>query len=300
MITPDRTGFSGDLFAGHTVFVTGGTSGIGAATAMLFAELGAEVAALGLAPAPRVIGERPDHPRVRVIEHDVRDHDGLARLISAEPRDRCPGQLRGRQPRPQGVRPRPLARGAGREPYRHHGRLPGRTAGSREGGRLRRQRLFHVRLLRQQGSAGVQREQGRRVPTHPVARRGVRPGRHPGERGCAGVRGDTARPGTCSTIRRPPRSCCAHPTGTVRKARGRRRGDRVSVLACRVIHLRGGPARGRGLSLRLSAHGGQNIVLLLAAVSGTSCSAFQCSTILPSRTRKRSTTARPRSPGAST
>jgi NAD(P)-dependent dehydrogenase (short-subunit alcohol dehydrogenase family) len=86
MTTPDRTGFSGDLFAGHTVFVTGGTSGIGAATAMLFAELGAEVAALGLAPAPLVIGERPDHPRVRVIEHDVRDHDGLARLISAEPR----------------------------------------------------------------------------------------------------------------------------------------------------------------------------------------------------------------------
>ena len=86
MITPDRAGFSGDLFAGHTVFVTGGTSGIGAATAMLFAELGAEVTALGLAPAPRVIGELPDHPRVRVIEHDVRDHDGLARLISAEPR----------------------------------------------------------------------------------------------------------------------------------------------------------------------------------------------------------------------
>ena len=50
MTTPDRAGFSGDLFAGHTVFVTGGTSGIGAATAMLFAELGAEVTALGLAP----------------------------------------------------------------------------------------------------------------------------------------------------------------------------------------------------------------------------------------------------------
>jgi NAD(P)-dependent dehydrogenase (short-subunit alcohol dehydrogenase family) len=66
-----------------TVFVTGGTSGIGAATAMLFAELGAEVTALGL--APRDAGERPVHPRVRVVEHDVRDHDGLARLIAAEP-----------------------------------------------------------------------------------------------------------------------------------------------------------------------------------------------------------------------
>ena len=53
MTTPDRAGFSSDLFAGRTVFVTGGTSGIGAATAMLFAELGAEVTALGLAPAGR-------------------------------------------------------------------------------------------------------------------------------------------------------------------------------------------------------------------------------------------------------
>jgi len=50
---------------------------------MLFAELGAEVTALGL--APRVVGELPVHKRVRVIEHDVRDQDGLARLISAEP-----------------------------------------------------------------------------------------------------------------------------------------------------------------------------------------------------------------------
>ncbi len=84
MTTPDRAGFSDDLFVAHTVFVTGGTSGIGAATAMLFAELGAEVTALGL--GPRVIGERPTHPRVRVIEHDVRDQAGLARLISTEPR----------------------------------------------------------------------------------------------------------------------------------------------------------------------------------------------------------------------
>jgi NAD(P)-dependent dehydrogenase (short-subunit alcohol dehydrogenase family) len=84
MSTADRAGLSDDLFAGQQVFVTGGTSGIGAATAMLFAELGADVTALGL--APRAAGERPAHPRVRVIEHDVRDHDGLARLISAEPR----------------------------------------------------------------------------------------------------------------------------------------------------------------------------------------------------------------------
>jgi NAD(P)-dependent dehydrogenase (short-subunit alcohol dehydrogenase family) len=84
MTTADRAGPSDDLFAGDTVFVTGGTSGIGAATAMLFAEHGAEVTALGL--APRAAGERPVHPRVRVIEHDVRDHAGLTRLISAEAR----------------------------------------------------------------------------------------------------------------------------------------------------------------------------------------------------------------------
>src|SRR5690242_2867989 len=75
-------GFSGDLFGGRTAFVTGGTSGIGAATALLLAELGADVAALGL-PA-RDPAELPAHPRVRVIEHDVLDRAGLARLISAE------------------------------------------------------------------------------------------------------------------------------------------------------------------------------------------------------------------------
>jgi hypothetical protein len=51
---------------------------------------------------------------------------------------------------------------------------------------------------------------------------------------------------------------------------------------------------------QLGGRATQNIVLLLAAVSGTSCEASQCSTILPSRTRKRSMTARPRSPGVST
>lgn len=75
-------GFSSDLFGGRTAFVTGGTSGIGAATALLFAELGAEVAALGL--IPRDVGELPDHPRVRIFEHDVLERDGLERLVSTE------------------------------------------------------------------------------------------------------------------------------------------------------------------------------------------------------------------------
>lgn len=76
-------GFSGDLFGGHTAFVTGGTSGIGAATALLFAELGADVAALGL--IPRDPAELPVHPRIRILEHDVLDREGLDRLISTEP-----------------------------------------------------------------------------------------------------------------------------------------------------------------------------------------------------------------------
>ncbi|WP_067179013.1 SDR family NAD(P)-dependent oxidoreductase [Microtetraspora niveoalba] len=78
------TGFREDLFTGRTVFVTGGTSGIGAATATVFAELGARVVALGL--APEVAAESPAHPRVRVVEHDVLDRDGLARHVRAEER----------------------------------------------------------------------------------------------------------------------------------------------------------------------------------------------------------------------
>ncbi len=79
---PMESGLRADLFEGRTAFVTGGTSGIGAATAMLFADLGAEVVALGL--APRDHRELPVHPGVRVVEHDVLDRDGLARLICAE------------------------------------------------------------------------------------------------------------------------------------------------------------------------------------------------------------------------
>jgi NAD(P)-dependent dehydrogenase (short-subunit alcohol dehydrogenase family) len=67
-------------FAGRRAFVTGGTSGIGAATAVLLAERGAEVTALGLSPADAA--DLPDHPRVHVVEHNVLDFSGLTGLLS--------------------------------------------------------------------------------------------------------------------------------------------------------------------------------------------------------------------------
>lgn len=74
-------GFDSRLFEDRTVLVTGGTSGIGAATADLFAELGARVTALGLRPADE--SELPDHPAARIVEQDVLDGEGLTRLITA-------------------------------------------------------------------------------------------------------------------------------------------------------------------------------------------------------------------------
>lgn len=72
-------GLAPDTFAGLHVLVTGGTSGIGAATADLLAELGSEVYALGLPPTDA--GELPRHERVHVVEQDVTDRDGLAGRI---------------------------------------------------------------------------------------------------------------------------------------------------------------------------------------------------------------------------
>lgn len=79
--------FASDLFAGRNVFITGATSGIGAATADLFARLGAEVLALGLPPKDRA--ELPDHEMVRVVEHDVTDREGLAQHIDCQDRIDC-------------------------------------------------------------------------------------------------------------------------------------------------------------------------------------------------------------------
>ncbi|MER7083286.1 SDR family NAD(P)-dependent oxidoreductase, partial [Saccharopolyspora kobensis] len=62
-----------------TVVITGGTSGIGAATALRFAERGSEVLAIGLPPAEP--GQLPAHERIAIAEQDVTDRSALAGLI---------------------------------------------------------------------------------------------------------------------------------------------------------------------------------------------------------------------------
>jgi NAD(P)-dependent dehydrogenase (short-subunit alcohol dehydrogenase family) len=71
------------LFKDKTVVVIGGTSGIGAAAASAFAELGAEVHAAGLNAGSKDV---PAGPRVFVTELDVRDAAALAWLIEPLPR----------------------------------------------------------------------------------------------------------------------------------------------------------------------------------------------------------------------
>ncbi|RAG31579.1 2-deoxy-D-gluconate 3-dehydrogenase, partial [Burkholderia multivorans] len=70
-------------FERKTVVVTGGTSGIGAHTALRFAEAGASVVSIGLqAAGPHA----PVHERIRHVELDVADSDALTRTIGALPR----------------------------------------------------------------------------------------------------------------------------------------------------------------------------------------------------------------------
>jgi NAD(P)-dependent dehydrogenase (short-subunit alcohol dehydrogenase family) len=79
--------FAKDLFADKTAIVTGGTTGIGQATAQYLAELGAKVYAVGLNrakvydDAKSEIGTFPDELGVEVVELDVTDRDGVRTLI---------------------------------------------------------------------------------------------------------------------------------------------------------------------------------------------------------------------------
>jgi len=70
--------FRSDLFAGRTAVVTGGTSGLGAATARVLARLGAEVHAVGLGAGAADF----DDPRIHVTELDVTDDAQLTALFA--------------------------------------------------------------------------------------------------------------------------------------------------------------------------------------------------------------------------
>ncbi len=75
--------FRSDLFAGQHVLVTGGTSGIGAATVGLFHALGAEVVAMGLnADAAPTQFES----RYEAIELDVTDSPALEKIVATQRR----------------------------------------------------------------------------------------------------------------------------------------------------------------------------------------------------------------------
>lgn len=71
--------FRNDLFKGRVAVVTGGTSGIGATTALYLAELGAKVYALGLKAD---LLEIPEGLDVEAVEFDVTDEKAATEFFS--------------------------------------------------------------------------------------------------------------------------------------------------------------------------------------------------------------------------
>lgn len=72
--------FAPGFMSGKTVFITGATSGIGAAMALAYADAGAKVIAAGLNPA----GEHaPSHPNIELLDLDVTNTDALQSSIRA-------------------------------------------------------------------------------------------------------------------------------------------------------------------------------------------------------------------------
>ncbi len=76
----DVMSFAEGLFSGHVVVITGGTSGIGAAAAQVFAKLGARVFATGLdADGPHA----PRHEGIECVELNVRDRGTVESFFAA-------------------------------------------------------------------------------------------------------------------------------------------------------------------------------------------------------------------------
>ncbi|WP_344057430.1 SDR family oxidoreductase [Microbacterium pumilum] len=77
--TAERSAFRADLFTGKVAVVTGGTSGIGAATAEYLASLGATVHAVGLGADQNLF---PPHLEIDVRELDVTSEEQLRALFA--------------------------------------------------------------------------------------------------------------------------------------------------------------------------------------------------------------------------
>ena len=110
-----------DLFEDRTVLITGGTSGIGAGAALRFAELGADVVAVGLGAQSAQV---PVHERVRVVELDATDVDAVSALMSG--RVRCQADLSLHRPGSQlrGCGDLEAGRERASPGARHHGAAP--------------------------------------------------------------------------------------------------------------------------------------------------------------------------------
>lgn len=75
--------FAPHLFAGRTVLVTGGTSGIGLAAARAFRRLGAAIVAAGASEAECAAARAAGDDGMRFLPFDIRDHRSLSAAIGA-------------------------------------------------------------------------------------------------------------------------------------------------------------------------------------------------------------------------